>query len=83
MLSKVSNIPKSDNEVSQILSNSRGNTIQERLSFDIELAENAKDKEHKKALAFQALGAVQIAVEFGLITYIEFEKYIHKIFEII
>ena len=63
--------------------NNKGNTIQDRLSFDIELAEKAKDKENKKALAFQALGAVELAVDFGLITYLEFEKYIHKIFEII
>lgn len=58
-------------------------TIQDRLSFDIELAKNAKDRENKKALAFQALGAVEIAVEFGLITYLEFERYISKIFELI
>ncbi len=69
--------------MSQILINSRGNTIQDRLSFDIELAKNAKDIENKKALAFQALGSVEIAVEFGLITYLEFERYISKIFELI
>nr|DAS46891.1 MAG TPA: hypothetical protein [Caudoviricetes sp.] len=69
--------------MSQILINSRGNTIQDRLSFDIELAKNARNKEHKKALAFQALGAVEIAVDFGLITYIEFERYISKIFEML
>ena len=34
-------------------------------------------------LALQALGAVEIAVDFGLITYIEFEHYIHKIFEML
>jgi hypothetical protein len=65
------------------LKNSRGNTIQDRLSFDIELAKNANDRENKKALAFQALGAVELAVDFGLITYIEFEKYIHKICEML
>lgn len=65
------------------MKNDRGITIQERLSFDIELAENAKDKDNKKALAFQALGAVEIAVDFGLITYIEFEKYISKIIDMV
>lgn len=65
------------------MKNSRGNTIQDRLSFDIELAKNANDRENKKALAFQALGAVELAVDFGLITYIEFEKYIHKICEML
>ena len=63
--------------------NTTGNTIQDRLSFDIELAKNARNKEHKKALAFQALGAVEIAVEFGLITFLEFERYISKIIELI
>lgn len=63
--------------------NTTGSTIQDRLQFDIELAKNARNKEHKKALAFQALGAVEIAVEFGLITYLEFERYINKIVEII
>lgn len=63
--------------------NGRGSTIQDRLSFNIELAKNAKDRENKKALAFQALGAVEIAVEFGLITYLEFERYISKIIEMI
>lgn len=63
--------------------NTTGSTIQDRLQFDIELAKNAKNKEHKKALAFQALGAVEIAVEFGLITYLEFERYISKIIELI
>lgn len=63
--------------------NTTGSTIQDRLQFDIELAKNARNKEHKKALAFQALGAVEIAVEFGLITYLEFEQYISKIIELI
>lgn len=63
--------------------NTTGSTIQDRLQFDIELAENAENRENKKALAFQALGAVEIAVEFGLITYIEFEQYISKIVELI
>lgn len=65
------------------MENNRGVTIQERLSFDIEIAENAKDKDNKKALAFQALGAIELAVDFGLITYIEFERYISKIIEMV
>lgn len=65
------------------MKNNRGVTIQEVLSFNIETAESAKDKDNKKALAFQALGAVEIAVDFGLITYIEFENYISKIVELL
>lgn len=57
--------------------------IHKRLTFEIDLARNTKDIEKKKALANQALGAVQIAVEFGLITYIEFEKYISSIFNLL
>ena len=65
------------------MKNKRGSTIQDRLSFDIKLAESTEDREHKKALALQALGAVELAVDFRLITYIEFERYISKIFEIL
>ena len=61
----------------------RKHNIHERLSFDITLAVSAKSKEDKKVLAYQALGAAEIAVEFGLITYIEFEKYIRSIFEVL
>lgn len=65
------------------MNSGRKHTIQDRLSFDIKLAQSAKDKEYKKALAYQAIGEVEIAVEFGLITYIEFERYINSIFEIL
>ena len=65
------------------MNSGRKHTIHDRLSFDIKLAQSAKDKEDKKALAYQAIGAVEIAVEFGLITYIEFERYINSIFEIL
>lgn len=61
----------------------RKHTIHDRLSIDIALANSAKNKEDKKALAYQALGAVEIAVEFDLITYMEFESYINSIFSIL
>lgn len=63
--------------------NSRGNTIQEILSLEIELAENMRCRDKQKALAFQALGAVELAIDFDLITYREFESYIHKITKIL
>lgn len=65
------------------MENNGGSTIQDRLTFNITLAQNADNIENKKALANQALGAVEIAVEFGLITYIEFEQYTHNIFEML
>lgn len=61
----------------------RRHTIHDRLSIDIALAENAKTTEDRKALAYQAIGAAEIAVEFDLITYMEFEGYINSIFSIL
>ena len=58
-------------------------TIQERLTFNIETAREIRDTEGKTALANQALGAAEIAVEFGLITYTEFERYIKNIFRLL
>ena len=40
-------------------------------------------RDKQKALAFQALGAAELAIDFDLITYREFESYIHKITEIL
>ena len=47
------------------------------------MAKNTDDIGTKKALAFQALGAVELAVDFGLITYTEFERYINTIFKLL
>ena len=59
------------------------NTIHNRLLFYFELAKKTDNIDNKKAIAHQALGASEIAVEYGLISYIEFEKYIHKIFKML
>ena len=59
------------------------NTIHKRLLFYFELAKKADNIENKQAIVNQALGASEIAVEFGLITYRDFEKYIHHIFKMI
>lgn len=64
------------------MKNKRGRTIIERLIEDLDYAENIHDTEHRKMLAHKALGAADLAVEFGLITYNEWEKYISKIFAI-
>ena len=63
--------------------NKQGKSIQDRLHEDIEYAENLDDISHKKILATKALGAVDLAVEFEMITYTEWEEYISKIFEMI
>ena len=65
------------------MENKRGMTISERLKQDIEYAENTTDIKHREILAIKALGAVDIAVEYGLITYKEWEAYLGRIFAII
>ena len=63
--------------------NKQGKTIHDRITEEIAYANLMSDKASKKLLATKALGAVNIAVEFGLITMIEWEKYIHDIFKIV
>lgn len=62
--------------------NKRGYTVQDRITHDIEFAKNIKDSTHKRLLASKALGAADLAVEFGLITYNEWERHIEDIFKI-
>ena len=62
--------------------NKRGYTVQDRIKQDIEYVKSVKDEANKRLLATKALGAVDLAVEFGLITYIEWEKHIEAIFQI-
>ena len=64
------------------MQNNRGKTIKDRLNEDIEYAENLKSAESKEILALKALGAADMAVEFGLITYNEWETYIDRLFKI-
>ena len=64
------------------MKNKRGYTVQDRIKQDIEYAKNKKDKADRTLLATKALGAADIAVEFGLITYNEWEKHIEDIFQI-
>lgn len=65
------------------LTNKKGLTVQNRIEQDIEYAENIEDTVKKAMLATKALGAVDMAVEFGLITYNEWEIYIDRIFKMI
>ena len=65
------------------MTNKRGHTAQERIEQDIEFAKNAEDPSDRNILATKALGAADLAVEFGLITYKEWEKHIEKIFTLI
>ena len=62
--------------------NKRGYTVQDRIKQDIEYAKGIEDKANRTLLVTKALGAADLAVEFGLITYIEWEKHIEAIFQI-
>ena len=64
------------------MKNKRGYTVQERIKQDIEYAKAMSDKAKKSLLVTKALGAADLAVEFGLITYKEWEKHIEDIFAI-
>ena len=63
--------------------NKRGLTVTDRLNHDIEYAENTTNIKHREILALKTLGAADFAVEFGLITYKQWELYIDKIFKLI
>ena len=65
------------------MKNKHGNTVQERIEQDIEYAKKIESKAERSLLATKALGAADLAVEFGLITYKEWEKYISFIFDIL
>ena len=65
------------------MTNKRGYTAQERIEQDIKYAKEREDKAEKSLLATKALGAADLAVEFGMITYKEWEKYIDDIFTLI
>ena len=62
--------------------NKRGYTVHDRLKQDIDFAKGRQGCTDRKMLATKALGAVDLAVEFGLITYTEWELYIEDIFSI-
>ena len=64
------------------MKNKRGYTVQDRIKQEIEHAKKIEDKADRTLLATKALGAADLAVEFGLITYNEWEQHIDDIFKI-
>lgn len=64
------------------MKNKRGYTVQERLKQDIEYAKKIEDINNRRLIATKALGAADFAIEFGLITYNEWENHIDEIFKI-
>lgn len=64
------------------MKNKQGYTVQDRLKQDIEYAKNIENTSDRRLIATKALGAADFAIEFGLITYKEWEKHIEDIFKI-
>ena len=65
------------------MKNKKGKSINERLNEDIQYAEATTEISDRTLLATKALGAADLAVEFGLITYTEWEQHIDRIFKLI
>ena len=64
------------------MKNKRGYTVKDRIRQDIEYAGGMEKESDRALLATKALGAADLAVEFGLITYNEWEQFVSMIFEI-
>lgn len=65
------------------MKNKQGKSVTDRIEQDIEYAQHTANIKHRELLALKVLGAVDFAVEFGLITYKQWEQYIDKIFKMI
>ena len=64
------------------MENKQGKTVKDRLIEEIEYAESTEKAEHREVLALKAIGAADFAVDFGMITYKEWEQYIGRIFRL-
>ena len=65
------------------MKNRRGQTMCERLKEEFGFVMREQNEDQRKALAYKALGAADIAIEFGLITYTEWEGFVKEFFRII
>lgn len=60
--------------------NKRGLTVTERIEKDIEHAEAVHDAEQRELLAHMAIAAAEFAIDFGLITYREWNELTRRAF---
>ena len=60
--------------------NKQGLTISERITKDIELASKESNAEQRLLLAHMAIAAAELAIDFGLITYKEWDDLTHRAF---
>ena len=62
------------------MKNKRGQTVCERITEEFEHINMIQDIDQRKVLACKALGAADIAIEFGLITYTEWSHFVSLYF---
>ncbi|MBR3592186.1 MAG: hypothetical protein IKL46_04980 [Clostridia bacterium] len=64
------------------MKNEQGKTVNERLKRDIEHAKKIENAEQRKLHAYMIMGAAELAVDFGMITYTEWGKHTNEVFKI-
>lgn len=63
------------------MKNNRGLTVQDRIKESFEIAKEVNGNNHdRKAFALRAIGVADFALEFGLITFDEWEQYLSEFF---
>ncbi len=65
------------------LTNRRGQTVKDRITEEFNYIKTLDNIEERNVLATKALGAADIAVEFGLITYTEWEAFVSEYFTVV
>lgn len=63
------------------LTNKRGQSVKERLEEEFNYICLIEDTGQREMLACKALGAADIAIEFGLITYTEWTHFVNLYFQ--
>ena len=63
--------------------NKRGLTVTERITQDLELASMEGNVEQRRLLAHMAIAAAEFAIDFGLITYNEWDDLTQTAFGLI
>lgn len=64
------------------MKNKKGLSVKDRIVEEIDLARRMGNSYDRILLATKALGAADLALEFGLITYREWDNYVSEIFDI-
>ncbi len=62
--------------------NNRGLSVNDRIKESFDIAREMKGAD-KKTFALRAIGVADFALEFGLITYNEWEQYLSEYFQIV